>query len=181
MNRVMKGLATKKAGKKRIFASQRLPKAVESSLGTIYSSADFVVNAPFKNAQKGGSTASYGIMPLAEQLVRNTYSTGIKTACLRREDRKLYLDIEEGEGIKRLPLSPKRTVYTVLKFGTTEYRACIWSQFTKNEDNIDVLVVRITFPEVSSTRYIKVFFHDDKLDFIMSESPGLGLVWMFAD
>jgi hypothetical protein len=100
---------------------------------------------------------------------------------LRREDRKLYLDIEEGEGIKRLPLSPKRTVYTVLKFGTTEYRACIWSQFTKNEDNIDVLVVRITFPEVSSTRYIKVFFHDEKLDFIMSESPGLGLVWMFAD
>jgi hypothetical protein len=42
-------------------------------------------------------------------------------------------------------------------------------------------VVRITFPEVSSTRYIKVFFHDEKLDFIMSESPGLGLVWMFAD
>ena len=69
----------------------------------------------------------------------------------------------------------------MLKFGVTEYRACIRAKFSKDEDENDVLVVRITFPEISSTRNIKVYFNPDKLDISMSESPGLGLVFMFAD
>ena len=68
-----------------------------------------------------------------------------------------------------------------MKFGVTEYRACVRSDFLKNEDGTDVLVIRITFPENSSTRYIKFFFLENRLDFVMSESPGLGLVMMFAD
>ena len=170
----------KKAKSNKLSFCYRLPKAVERSLGNIYSCYN-ISNAPFKSAQKGGSTASYGIMPLTEQLIRNTYATGIHSVCLRREDRRLYLDIEEGEGIKRLPIVPDKTVETVLKFGAIEYRACVRSKFSENEDGLDVLVIRVTFPEVSSTRIIKVFFSSDKLDISMSESPGLGLVWMFAD
>lgn len=180
LNRIIRGMLGKKAKSNKLNFFYHLPKAVEKSLGSIYSCHD-ISNAPFKSAQKGGSTASYGIMPLTEQLIRNTYATGIHTVCLRREDRRLYLDIEEGEGIKRLPIVPEKTVETVLKFGVTEYRACIRAKFSKDEDENDVLVVRITFPEISSTRNIKVYFNPDKLDISMSESPGLGLVFMFAD
>ena len=180
LNKIKKSLSGKTVQHKATFFSRRLPKAVKRSLGCIYSSAD-ISHLPFKNAQKGGSTASFGVLPLTEQLIRNSYATGIRSACLRREDKKLYFDVEEGEGIKRLPLLTGKTIESVLKFGVTEYRVCIRSKFTKNEDGDDVLVIRVTFPEVSSTRYIKVFFKNDKLDIAMSESPGLGLVFMFAD
>lgn len=180
MNRIIRTLKGKKAKRHGTFFKKKLPKNAENVLGRIYYSSD-VNDAPFKSAQKGGSTASYGILPITEQLVRNSYSTGIQSLCLRREDNRLYIDFEEGEGIKRLPLVPGKSIDTVLKFGITEYRASVISGFSKDEIGTDVLVIKVTFPEISSTRYIKVYFKGDRLDVSMSESPGLGLVWMFAD
>ena len=180
MAKVIKDMKGKKINFSKRYFKQRLPKEVEKSLGTIFSCSN-INAAPFKSAQKGGSAASYGVLPLTEQLIRNSYATGIRTACLRREDKNLYFDIEEGEGIKRLPLVLGRTVDTVLRFGVTEYRASITSHISKNEVGINVLVIKITFPEIASTRHIKVYFLGDRLEFHMTESPGLGLIWMFAD
>ena len=178
--KVIKDISGKNSVWKKPILCKRLPKAIKKSLGVIYYGSD-VKGAPFKGAQRGGSTVSYGILPLTEQLVRNYYATGIRSACLRSESNGICLDIEEGEGIKRLPIVINKTVNTTLKFGQTEYRASVNSRITQNEDGVKTLMIRLTFPEISSTRYIKVCFLNDRLGISMSESPGLGLIWMFAD
>ena len=181
LKRLTKSLAGKtvKAGTRRLFFKP-LPKAVRRSLGVVYN-APSVEGKPFKGAQTTGNPRGCGIMPLAEQLLRNTYATGVQSVCLRLEDRQLYLDVDEYESTKRLPIVPGKTVPTVLKFGQTQYRAAVHSVFSRDELGTDVLLVTLEFPEISSTRYLRIYFKDESVVVKMSEMPGLGLVRMVAD
>jgi CubicO group peptidase (beta-lactamase class C family) len=181
LKRLTKELTGKyaKEGARRLFFKP-LPKKVRKALGVVYN-APSLHGKPFKGAQTIGSPRGCGLMPLAEQLLRNTYATGIQSICLRLEDRQLYLDVDEYDSTKRLPIVPNKTVPTVVKFGQTQYRAAVHSVFSKDEHGIDVLMLRLELPEIASTRYLRVYFKDDSITVRMSEMPGLGLVRMFAD
>lgn len=178
LTKKLSGKYAKEGAKRLIF--KPLPKGIRRSLGKVYV-APSLDGRPFKGAQTLGNPRGCGLMPLAEQLLRNTYATGIQSICLRLEDRQLYLDIDEYDSTKRLPIVPDRTVPTVIKFGQTQYRASVHSGFSKDENGLDVLLLTLELPEVSSTRYLRVYFKGDSVTVRMSEMPGLGLVRMLAD
>ena len=93
----------------------------------------------------------------------------------------MFLDVEENDGIKRIPITIDKWSDTVLHFGKTDYRASAYTTVSKNEDGIRLLKIKLAFQEVASTRIIKIYFKNDSLLVAMSESPGMELIRIFAD
>ena len=178
LNSLIKEISSEKKDPFRFF--KRLPKEISSAVDVSFV-AERTDKTAFKGAQKVGNCHSYGILPLYEQMLRNYYSGGIRTITLRKDSKNLYLDILEEDGNKRLPLVIDGMSCTVLKFGTTEYRASIHTKLSRDEYENPVIRIRIDFPEISSSRYIKLYFKDGGLLVRMSEMPGMGLIRMFAN
>ena len=169
----------KNGGKRKLFAP-KLPNDIKTNIGVIYRADDYSKN-PLKGVQKKGNPLSCGLLPIAEQLLRNTYATGIRSMTLVKEGSALFLDVEETEGMKRLPITLGKWTDTVLQFGSTYYRASAFSTISKNEDGITVLKIKLAFPEVASARIIKIYFGRDSLLVTMKENPGMEIVRIFAD
>ncbi len=169
----------KSGGRYNPFASM-IPSDIKKNIGVIYR-ADDHSKKPLKGIQKKGNPLAYGTLPMTEQMLRNTYATGIRSMTLNREGRALFLDIEETDGIKRIPITINKWTDTVLHFGNTDYRAAAYATVSKNEDGFRLLKIKLAFPEVASTRIIKVYFRNGSILVTMSESPGMELVRIFAD
>ncbi len=169
----------KSGGRHHLFAP-RIPSDIKKNIGVIYR-ADDCSKKPLKGVQKKGNPLSYGVLPMTEQMLRNTYGTGISSVTLNKEGRALFLDIEETEGIKRIPITIDKWTDTVLHFGNTDYRASAYSTLSRNEDGFRVLKIKLAFPEVASTRIIKIYFKNNSVLVTMSESPGMELIRIFAD
>lgn len=166
--------------KRPLFIKKRLPADIKRAFDVTYVPEVSGRNA-FKGAHKVGNALSYGLLPLTEQMLRNCYSTGIRSLTLRRCDRKLFLDVEEQDGTKCLPIVIDGAAETVLKFGVTQYRAVVSAMLSSDEEDNGVLSIRIIFPEVASTRYVRLYFKDGSLLVRMNEMPGMGLIRLFAD
>ncbi len=177
LSKLLKDL--KSGGRYHLFTPS-IPKDIRKNIGVIYRADDFS-KKPLKGVQKKGNPLAYGVLPMTEQMLRNSYATGIRSMTLNKEGRALFLDIEETEGIKRIPITIDKWTDTVLHFGKTDYRASAYSTLSRNEDGFRLLKIKLTFPEVASTRIIKVYFKNGSVLVTMSESPGMELVRIFAD
>lgn len=157
-----------------------LPSDIKKNIGLTYRADDYS-KKPLKGVQKKGNPLACGILPMTEQMLRNTYATGVRSMTLKKEGRALFLDVEENDGIKRIPITIDKWSDTVLHFGKTDYRASAYTTVSKNEDGIRLLKIKLAFQEVASTRIIKIYFKNDSLLVAMSESPGMELIRIFAD
>ncbi len=158
----------------------KLPIDLRRKLGVEFRSDDYSKN-PLKGVQKKGNPLTFGLLPTAEQMVRNSYASGIYSMTLNKEGGKLFLDVEEGDGLKRIPITIDKWTDTVLHFGSTDYRASAYTTVSKNEDGLRLLKIKLAFPEVASTRIIKIYFKHGSVLVTMSESPGMELIRIFAD
>lgn len=158
----------------------RVPKGLSDIVGITYNAED-VGNMLFKGAQRATATASCGILPLAEQGLRNSYAEGIKSITVSKEGKKYFLSVQEGSVVNKIPFIIGKTVKTVLRLSQTDYHVAVSSRCGKNEDGVMTVILRLDFLEVASTRYIKLYIYGSALSVKMSEEPGLGLVRRFAD
>ena len=110
-----------------------------------------------------------------EQVLRNRYTKGISSFTFLKNGGEYLLSVKEGETVLRLPISFGGAVYTVLRLSDTEYHAAVTSESAYDENGRGVLKLRISFPEISSSRFIRIYFDDDAIDVKMSETPGMGL------
>lgn len=179
LNRLLKKLSGKNTFKPPMLVSHK-PRFITNSCGKLFASKAYV-KTPFNGAQRDTATACCGILPLAEQGLRNKYTSGIKSIALLKEGRAIYLDITEDEEILRLPIILGKRVKTILNLSGSDYFVLVSSKISKDEDDNDLLVVRLDFPEVASTRIMKLYFTQNALKVKMSEAPGMGLVRLFAD
>ena len=169
-----------KTGAKRHIFPVKLPKDLKKNIGIRYKADDYSVN-PLRGVQKKGNPRACGVLPMTEQMLRNSYSAGRCSFTLNKEGKNLFLDIEEGDGIKRIPITIDKWTDTVLHFGKTDYRASACASISRNEDGYRLLKIKIAFPEVASVRVIKIYFKSDSILVRMSEKPGMQLVRLFAD
>ncbi len=175
----LKPLLTRlKNGKRRIIP-MRLPSEMKKLIGTDFYAEDYSSN-PFKGAQMLGNALSVGSLPMVEQMLRNSYAAGIRSITLNKEGKTVFLDINEADGIKRIPITLGKWKKTVLSYGVTSYHAAAYSTVSKNEDGLYVLKVRLIFPEVASTRIIKICYDRDSILVRMLEQPGMTLIRMFT-
>jgi CubicO group peptidase (beta-lactamase class C family) len=157
-----------------------IPKDLKKKIGLTYRADDYS-KKPLKGVQKKGNPLACGILPMTEQMLRNTYATGISSIRLVKEGRALFLDVEEIDGIKRIPITIDRWSDTVLHFGKTDYRASAYTTLSQNEDGLRLLKIKLAFPEVASTRKIKLYYKNNSVLVTRSESPGMELIRIFAD
>jgi len=122
-------------------------------------------------------TANQSLLPLIEQTLRNRYAKGIDSFTFEIENGDLLLRVREGEKtIHSLPIVIGKTVFTVLHLSETDYHAAVTAELATDEDGRGVLKLRLSFPEISSSRHIKIFFEENSLEVEMKEMPGIGLM-----
>jgi len=122
-------------------------------------------------------TANQSLLPFIEQVLRNRYAKGIDSFTFVTEEGHLFLHVREGEKtVHSLPLVIGKTVPTVLHLSETDYHTAVTATLASDEDGRGVLKLRLSFPEISSSRHIKIFFEDDSLEVEMKEMPGIGLM-----
>ena len=121
--------------------------------------------------------ANQSLLPFIEQLLRNHYAGGIDSFTLDLVDGRLYLRVREGgQAIHSLPIVLGKTVFTVLHLSETDYHTAVTATVACDEDGRGVLKLSLSFPEISSSRHIKIFFEKDSLEVEMKEMPGIGLM-----
>lgn len=122
-------------------------------------------------------TANQSLLPLIEQVLRNRYAKGIDSFTFDVENGDLFLRVREGEKtVHSLPIVIGKTVFTVLHLSETDYHAAVTAELASDEEGRGVLKLRISFPEIASSRHIKIFFEEHSLEIKMKEMPGIGLM-----
>ncbi len=158
----------------------KAPKFLYDAVGKTYTVKKSSEKEILKLASING-TANIGILPLVEQVLRNRYTKGISAMSLSYERGKFSLNVKEGEEVFAIPFSFDKTEYTVLPLCKTEYHTVAAASASYDEEGRGVLKLKLSFPEISSSRRIKIFFDEKGIEVLMSEMPGMGLVKQAAE
>lgn len=121
-----------------------------------------------------GDSGGIGIMPLIVQAVQNNYTKSIKALRFVYSDAEnlLSLQVEEGETEHVLPIDFTQPAITYLSFGGEPHRVGITALLSHDEDGNRVIKLRISFLEIASSRFIKLFFTGNGLRMKLWEQPG---------
>ncbi len=177
LRRTLGAIRTKEAEpplKKALFPSP-LPTFVKSVLGKTYYANKQGKDDIIRTVSVLG-TANQSLLPFIEQVLRNRYADGIDDFTFVMKNGRLHLRVREDKAVSVLPIVPNRTVYTVLHLSDTDYHTAVTSRFAFDEDGRGVLILRLSFLEIASSRHIKIHFGKDYLEVSMKEMPGIGLI-----
>lgn len=117
---------------------------------------------------------SQGLLPLMMQGVQNSYTQGLMSLSFSIKGEAFRLTVHEMDVTYILPVGFQKPEYTELDFHGERHRVAVTGRFAKNEDGLDVLVMRVSFLESASARRLKFFFEPDWKSFNVQwwESPG---------
>lgn len=147
-------------GKKRIFFMKK--RSVNKALKMPKGSYRFL----------SGDPNSVGIMPLMLQMVENNYTKGFKGVSFEKRSGVNVLVYEEKNTIYRIPLGFEKPEISVQTFENDKLLVAATAKMRKDEDDRDVLVVRLDFLETPCSRILKFFFEEDEMTIKLSEIPG---------
>ncbi len=162
-----------------LFSREKIPKFITEAVNTLYSVKKPEKKEIVKLAAING-TENLGILPLMEQVLRNRYTKGIEYFKFAIKNGSLSLEVKEGNEIYSLPIKLGATVSGIISIMETEYHIAVSSEASFDEDGRGVLKLRLSFPEISSSRFIRIYFESDGLFIKMSEMPGMGLASLAA-
>ena len=126
-------------------------------------------------------TGSVSLLPFVEQVLRNRFGKGLRSMTFRCVRGRLSLEVTEGNEVHILPIDFTKTVKTVCRLSDTDYHVAVTAKAATDERGRGVILLRLSFPEVASSRLIGLYLSADALEVRMSESPGLGLTALFFD
>ena len=117
-------------------------------------------------------TNSVGVLPLVLQILQNNYTTGLDSLSVYRKNSRYKVLFTEGEVKIELTADTSKTVYEVLELKGEKYEIAVDATWATNEDDEEVLKLKIYFLEFASVRTIKIFPQGDKVAVKFSEEPG---------
>ena len=122
----------------------------------------------------GGDNKAVGILPLVIQSVENCYSKGfLGIAFGTNESGMPTMTYKEQDTEYSIPLGFGTPEIFSLKYRNDNFLIASSAKFTSNEDDEEVLVIRLDFLETPSTKIIKIYFiNGDTLRIDQSEIPG---------
>lgn len=121
---------------------------------------------------KEEDACAVGVLPLFVQAIQNNYTQGMKSISFTLSEKDFYMTVSEADEKYRLPLGFDKARYTTLSFHGEPQKVGIFAKLTKDEDDVTVLKIRISFLEIANARILKLFFHSDKIIVKCSENPG---------
>lgn len=118
-----------------------------------------------------------GIAPLFVQVFHNNMTDGISEISFTYDAGNFYVSFTEGEVIHKLPVGFGRAADGCVDLHREHYLVATLGEFARDENDIPVLKLEITFIEECVKRKAHIFFHeDDKIEIRWNETPGKKMI-----
>ena len=118
-----------------------------------------------------------GIAPLFVQVFHNNMTDGISEISFTYDAGNFYVSFTEGEVIHKLPVGFGRAADGCVDLHGEHYLVATLGEFARDENNIPVLKLEITFIEECVKRKAHIFFHeDDEIEIRWNETPGKKMI-----
>ena len=118
-----------------------------------------------------------GIAPLFVQIFHNNMTDGISEISFTYDAGNFYVSFTEGEVIHKLPVGFGRAADGCVDLHGEHYLVATLGEFARDENDIPVLKLEITFIEECVKRKAHIFFHeDDEIEIRWNETPGKKMI-----
>ena len=118
-----------------------------------------------------------GIAPLFVQVFHNNMTDGISEISFTYDAGNFYVSFTEGEVIHKLPVGFGRASDGCVDLHGEHYLVATLGEFARDENDIPVLKLEITFIEECVKRKAHIFFHeDDEIEIRWNETPGKKMI-----
>lgn len=118
-----------------------------------------------------------GIAPLFVQVFHNNMTDGISEISFTYDAGNFYVSFTEGEVIHKLPVGFGRDADGCVDLHGEHYLVATLGEFARNENDIPVLKLEITFIEECVKRKVHIFFHEDNgIEIRWNETPGKKMI-----
>ena len=118
-----------------------------------------------------------GIAPLFVQVFHNNMTDGISEISFTYDAGNFYVSFTEGEVIHKLPVGFGKAADGCVDLHGEHYLVATLGEFARDENDIPVLKLEITFIEECVKRKVHIFFHeDDEVEIRWNETPGKKMI-----
>lgn len=118
-----------------------------------------------------------GIAPLFVQVFHNNMTDGISEISFTYDAGNFYVSFTEGEVIHKLPVGFGRAADGCVDLHGEHYLVATPGEFARDENDIPVLKLEITFIEECVKRKVHIFFHEDNgIEIRWNETPGKKMI-----
>lgn len=118
-----------------------------------------------------------GIAPLFVQVFHNNMTDGISEISFTYDAENFYVSFTEGEVIHKLPVGFGRAADGCVDLHGEHYLVATLGEFARDENDIPVLKLEITFIEECVKRKAHIFFHEDNgIEIKWNETPGKKMI-----
>ena len=118
-----------------------------------------------------------GTAPLFVQVFHNNMTDGISEISFTYDAGNFYVSFTEGEVIHKLPVGFGRAADGCVDLHGEHYLVATLGEFARDENDIPVLKLEITFIEECVKRKAHIFFHeDDEIEIRWNETPGKKMI-----
>lgn len=118
-----------------------------------------------------------GIAPLFVQVFHNNMTDGISEISFTYDAGNFYVSFTEGEVIHKLPVGFGRAADGCVDLRGEHYLVATLGEFARDENDIPVLKLEITFIEECVKRKVHIFFHEDNgIEIRWNETPGKKMI-----
>ena len=118
-----------------------------------------------------------GIAPLFVQVFHNNMTDGISEISFTYDAGNFYVSFTEGEVIHKLPVGFGRAADGCVDLHGEHYLVATLGEFARDENDIPVLKLEVTFIEECVKRKAHIFFHEDNgIEIRWNETPGKKMV-----
>ena len=118
-----------------------------------------------------------GIAPLFVQVFHNNMTDGISEISFTYDAGNFWISFTEGEVIHKLPVGFGKAADGCVDLHGEHYLVATLGEFARDENDIPVLKLEVTFIEECVKRKAHIFFHeDDKIEIRWNETPGKKMI-----
>ena len=118
-----------------------------------------------------------GIAPLFVQVFHNNMTDGISEISFTYDAGNFYVSFTEGEVIHKLPVGFGKAADGCVDLHGEHYLVATLGEFARDENDIPVLKLEITFIEECVKRKAHIFFHEDNgIEIRWNETPGKKMI-----
>ena len=118
-----------------------------------------------------------GIAPLFVQVFHNNMTDGISEISFTYDAGNFWISFNEGEVIHKLPVGFGKAADGCVDLHGEHYLVATLGEFARDENDIPVLKLEVTFIEECVKRKAHIFFHeDDEIEIRWNETPGKKMI-----
>ena len=118
-----------------------------------------------------------GIAPLFVQVFHNNMTDGISEISFTYDAGNFYVSFTEGEVIHKLPVGFGKAADGCVDLHGEHYLVATLGEFARDENDIPVLKLEVTFIEECVKRKAHIFFHEDNgIEIRWNETPGKKMI-----